>query len=115
MPLPGSTRIRWTRRSGACERRKARWPRVSRRYSGTVALLVKVAPLALSLVIARVQAQSVPFEVRSYPGTPMAFAVEPVRTVRLGPDRRQFVAVKNISGTTTTSLLFQQSLAGESK
>jgi hypothetical protein len=60
-------------------------------------------------------AQTVDFELRTYPDCPVVFAGENARAVAPGAPRRQFVSIRNQSKKSVAAVIFQQSVPDGSK
>jgi hypothetical protein len=70
-------------------------------------------PAALSALLVGgilATAQSVNFEVRSFPDSPVALLNENPRVLRTGSERRQFVTVRNNSRKIIAGLVFEQAI-----
>jgi hypothetical protein len=61
------------------------------------------------------QAQTIAFELQTYPDSPIALAAYTPSTVWIESDRRQFLTVKNESDRATAAVIFQQVISGGSK
>jgi hypothetical protein len=78
--------------------------------------MYKFALMAASLVTlcGMAQAQTVDFELRTYPGCPVGFAGD-ARVPAPGVPRRQFVTIKSESKKSIAAVIFQQTLSSGSK
>jgi len=70
------------------------------------------ALLALSSLA---RAQTVDFELHTYPDSPIAFASDNARAAAPGVPRRQFVTIKNQSKKPVAAVIFQQTVSDGSK
>jgi len=67
--------------------------------------------LALFLYSTPARAQTIPFELQSYPNSPIVIVTLIQGVSRSGSDRRQFVTVKNQSGKGIAAVAFQQTIS----
>jgi hypothetical protein len=70
---------------------------------------------ALFFCCSLAQAQTIAFELQTYPDSPIALVTYTPSTVWIESDRRQFLTVKNESDKTTAALIFQQAISSGSK
>jgi hypothetical protein len=79
--------------------------------------MCKFAPLAAALLTlcSLAQAQTVDFELRTYPGCPIEFAGDSAPAAAPGVPRRQFVAIRNQSKKSVAAVIFQQTVSDGSK
>ena len=77
---------------------------------------MRSARLALAVLIwcSLGRAQTVDFELRTYPDCPVVFAGDNARAVAPGAPRRQFVTIRNQSKKNTAAVIFQQTVSDAS-
>jgi len=71
--------------------------------------------LALFLFCTPAQAQTIPFEIQSYPDSPIVIVNLIPGVFRAGSGRRQFVTVKNQSGKGIAAVACQQTISNGTK
>jgi len=71
--------------------------------------------LVLFLCCAPATTQTIPFEFRNYPDSPIAILNFITGTFRSGSDRRLFLTVKSQSGKGTAAIAFQQTISNGAK
>jgi len=71
--------------------------------------------LALCLCSAAIHAQSIAFELKTDPDSPIVFVNYSPSIFRTGASRREFVTVKNVSGRALAALIFQQTVSDGSR
>ena len=70
---------------------------------------------ALVVLCGLAQAQTVDFELRAYPDSPVVFAGDNTRAAAPGVPHRQFVTIRNQSRKSVAAVIFQQTVSDGSK